>query len=184
MHLFTKDSLRSAGITGTFLLFFFISACSSSDDAVAPSMVQAGVYDSTVVEGADDLEFVIGLSSASSESVSVDYVTADGTAEAGVDYSATSGTAQFAPGEVRKFVTVNVLNNTSAPTASSRNMKLVLSNPDNAALNTSSATGTIIANDFMPTDAAFNPAWTPKGAFTNAATCGCLLYTSPSPRDS
>ena len=36
---------------------------------------------------------------------------ADATAVAGTDYSATSGTLQFAPGEVRKFIPVSVLNN-------------------------------------------------------------------------
>ncbi len=75
---------------------------------VKPPSVQAGIYDSTVVEGADDLEFVVSLSAASTETVSVDYATADGAAVAGTDYSATNGTIQFAPGEVRKFVTVVV----------------------------------------------------------------------------
>ena len=78
----------------------------------APSpVVQAGIYKSTVVEGADDLEFVVSLAEASIAAVSIDYSTANGTAVAGTDYSATSGTLQFAPGEMRKFVSVAVLNN-------------------------------------------------------------------------
>ena len=78
--------------------------------------VAAGIYDATVVEGADHLEFVVSLAETSSENVSIDYATVDGTAVAGTDYSAASGSVLFAPGEVRKFINVTVLNNPAAPT--------------------------------------------------------------------
>ncbi len=141
-----------------------------------PATVKLGIYDSTVVEGADDLEFVISLSEASSEIVSVDYVTENGTASAGVDYSADSGTLQFAPGELRKFITVAVLNNASAPTLTGRNMQLVLSKPGNAQLGNAAATGTIIDKDKTMTDTAFTAAWGQKGAFTNAVDCNTACH--------
>lgn len=48
----------------------------------------------------------IGLSVASPVTVTVDYGTQDGTAEAGTDYTAVSGTLTFAPGETSKTIEV------------------------------------------------------------------------------
>ena len=49
------------------------------------------------------------LSRAASETVTVDFATADGTAAAGWDYTAVEGTLTFAPGETEKTVSVEVL---------------------------------------------------------------------------
>jgi hypothetical protein len=169
--------------------WLILSGCSSSDDNTddasgpgetpgTPEAVTAGIYSSTVVENADDLEFVVSLETASTETVSVDYATSDDTAVAGTDYSATSGTLQFAPGEVRKFIPVAVLDNDAAPSGTSKNMRLVLSNPQNAVLNVDTGTGTIIDGDVMSSDAAFNPNWVAVGAFTNADKCGEACHKS------
>ena len=148
--------------------------------AVPPSSIQAGIYDSTVVEGADDLEFVVSLSAASSEIVSVDYATTNGTAEAGTDYIATGGSIRFAPGELRKFITVAVLNNASAATVTNKNMQLVLSNPQNTEISDDTATGTIIDNnrDAIAAETEFKANWDQVGAFTNAARCGADCHKS------
>ena len=141
-----------------------------------PSSVEVGIYNSTVVEGADDLEFVISLSSVSDETVSVVYTTVDGTAVAGTDYSAVNGAVQFSCGEVRKFVTVPVLTNTSAPIGTSKSMQLALSNPQLAELNpgAAAATGTIIDSDAMSTDSAYDHNWGAVGVFAEAVECaGC-----------
>jgi DNA-binding beta-propeller fold protein YncE len=47
---------------------------------------------------------VVSLSSASSTPVSVNYATADGTATAGTDYTAQSGTVTFAPGQTSRLI--------------------------------------------------------------------------------
>lgn len=158
-------------------LAFIITGCSSSDSSTVADTVQTGVYDSTVVEGADDLEFVVSLSAASTETITVDYETVPGTAIAGTDYSSSSGTLQFAPGEKRKFISVPVMSHSSSPATSSKMMQLVLSDPQNAELNVNAntATGTIIDRDVMATDAVFDANWSAIGAFSNAATCsnGC-----------
>ena len=138
MKFNTKRLLRSAALSGLFFSALIITACGDSSDSsevtppVTPSSVQAGIYDSTVVEGADDLEFVVSLSAASSETVSVDYATADGTAVAGTDYVAANGTVQFVPGETRKFIPVSVPANAAPSTATGKKMQLILSNPQNA----------------------------------------------------
>ena len=137
---------------------------------VAPAPVQAGIYKSTVVEGADDLEFVISLAAPSTVTVSMDYATADGTALAGTDYSAANGIVQFAPGEVRKFIGVPVLDNPASATGTSRNMQLVLSNPQYAVLSADMATGTIVDSHAMSSDSAFEH-WGTAGIFTEAVEC-------------
>ena len=135
---------KSTSFSCVCFLGFLCIGCGGSDDPVtqpaptvpptSPPDVEAGIYGATVVEGADNLEFVVSLFSAHTETITVDYATADGTAIAGTDYSGTNGTVQFLPGEMRKFITVNVLDNTAAQTETSKNMKLVLSNPENVCL--------------------------------------------------
>jgi len=53
--------------------------------------------------------FTVRLSNPSQQTVLVRFSTADGTAAAGADYVATTGTLVFAPGETTQPITVNVL---------------------------------------------------------------------------
>ncbi len=70
------------------------------------------INDATVTEGDDgdtvDAGFTVTLSNPSSKEVRVDYATADGTATEGNDYSLSSGTLTFAPGETSKSIIVQV----------------------------------------------------------------------------
>ncbi len=59
------------------------------------------------------ITFTVALSAASDDPVSVGFATADGTAVAGVDYVAASGTPTFAPGETSKAITIDVLDVTA-----------------------------------------------------------------------
>ena len=85
------------------------------------------------------------LSQATSQPVTVAYATADGTALAGSDYVAASGTLTFAPGETRKTVTVTIIGDSTVE--SSETLFLRLSNPTGAALGTNQALGTIVDDD-------------------------------------
>jgi len=184
MKFNTKRFLQSVAMPGLFISALIVTGCSdssvSSDDSppVTSSSVQAGIYDATVVEGADDLEFVVSLSAASSNIVSVAYETADGTAAAGKDYVAVNGRVQFAPGETRKFIPVSVIPDAASPVSSSINMRLILSSPQNAELSAETGIGTIVDRDAMLTDSEYDPNWTPQGAFTNAAKCGVDCHKS------
>jgi hypothetical protein len=61
------------------------------------------------------------------EDIRVDYATVDGTAHAGEDYVAASGTLQFAAGETNKQITITILDD--ALPERDEQFRLVLSNP-------------------------------------------------------
>ena len=107
------------------------------------------VADTEVQEGPGAmLAFEVTLNRATSFTVSVDYATANGTAHAGSDYRATSGTVTLAPGETAKTVNVSVLND--AHDEGSETMTLMLSNATGAYLEDAVATGTINNTGVMP----------------------------------
>src|SRR5438045_3191378 len=53
--------------------------------------------------------FTVSLAQATSQPVTVSYATANGTAQAGLDYLAASGSLTFAPGETTKTISVTIL---------------------------------------------------------------------------
>ena len=104
------------------------------------------VADARVREGTDEtIDFTVSLSRAASGSVAVDYATSDGTASAGEDYTAASGTLTFAPGETEKAVAVAVLDD--AKDEGEETFTLMLSNPSGAVIADGQATGTIENSD-------------------------------------
>ena len=95
------------------------------------------------------LDFVVSLNPAST-AVSVDYATSNGTATAGADYTATSGTLSFQSGETTKTVSVPVLND--AHDEGSETLTLTLSTASGAVIKSGggTATGTITNDDPIP----------------------------------
>ena len=89
--------------------------------------------------------FTVSLSSVSGESVQVNYATANGTATAGSDYVATTGTVTFAPGVTEQSVIVSVLGDVAVENIESFLVKL--SNPVNVQLGDDTASGVIIDNE-------------------------------------
>ena len=88
------------------------------------------------------LTFTVSLDRAPSSTVTVDWATSDGTATAGEDYTAASGTLSFAAGETTKTVSVTVLDD--AHDDSGETLTLRLSNATGAHLADDTATGTIL----------------------------------------
>ena len=104
-----------------------------------PSLSAAG---GQATEAADaTIDFTVTLSRAASKKVTVDYATSDETATGGADYTASSGTLTFAPGETEHTVTVTVLDDADAE--GPETLTLALSNASGASLKDESATGTI-----------------------------------------
>ena len=110
------------------------------------------VRDIMVDEAAGTASFEVTLGRQQGQSaggtVSVDFSTVDGTAKAGSDYGAKSGTLTFLPGESVKTVTVDLLND-SVP-ESAETFSLVLSNAATGVIVRDGATAIIGANDALP----------------------------------
>ncbi len=118
------------------------------DDEAAPAV---SVNDASVQEGnggTSNLVFTVALSHPSSSVATVGYETASATATAPSDYSATSGTLTFNPGETSKPVTVSVTGDPVDEADETLNMKLL--SPSNTVLADAQGLGTIVDDDATP----------------------------------
>ena len=117
--------------------------------SVAGPPVGVSVADAEIDEGEGAvLSFAVTLSRAAEVAMTVDYATSDGTAQAGSDYTAASGTLSFAVGESSKTIEVSVLNDSHDE--GDETLTLTLSNASTGVLSDSEATGTIKNHDPMP----------------------------------
>ncbi len=119
------------------------------DDDPPPSL---SINDVAVVEGdagTVNAVFTVTLSAVSSQQVTVDYATADGTATAGEDYVAISGTLTFPAGTTTQNVTV-VVNGDTLDEGSHETFFVNLSNPSNATIADGQGVGTITDDDGVP----------------------------------
>ena len=109
------------------------------------------VADARASERTDaSLTFEVTLDRPASEPVTVDYATADGTATAGDDYRATTGTLELAAGETSKTIPVAIHADTEEE--GEETLTLRLSNPAGARIEDGEATGTILDRDPLPTE--------------------------------
>ena len=160
MHILPNS--RSPLTLGACLLCgLLIAACgggggSSRNNAPAPNpnppTPSLSITGLNVMEGASGLQSRVNvsvtLSASSTSDVSVDYATADGTASAGSDYRATSGTLTIAAGNTSGTIAVDILgDNDQEP---DETFALQLSNPSNATLGTNRADITITDDDSPP----------------------------------
>ena len=118
-------------------------------------------------EGDDDeIDFTVTLDEAASGTVTVDYATSDGTADAGDDYTAKSGTLSFNAGTTSQTLSVGIEDDIE--NESDETFTVTLSNASGADLSTATATGTIQNRNVAPLTAAFSgmPAEHAGGDFT------------------
>jgi len=113
------------------------------------TQITAAIDDVNKLEGSGggttDFVFTLTLSAASSQIVTIDYQTADGTAAAGSDYTAANGTLSFAPGETSKSITVKVAADTDGE--ANETFFVNLSGPTNALIADGQGKGTILNDD-------------------------------------
>ena len=133
------------------------------NDATAVATPTVNVFGGVVVEGqhagllftptgasgtaSGAVEFLVLLSAPSTGTVTMNYSTADLTAVAGTDYTATTGTLTFAPGEVAKKVLVPILDNITADASLTRSFELEVSSISGATGGITYSNGTIVDNE-------------------------------------
>ena len=117
------------------------------------------VSDATVTEGntgSINASFTAALGQASSQTITVNYATANGTATAGSDYVAVSGLLTFPPGVTSQTITVSVPGDLIDE--ADETFFVNLSNPVNAIIADNQGQGKIIDNDGNPNLALDRPA--------------------------
>ena len=105
------------------------------------------IDDVTVNEAAGTATFTVSLSTASGLPITVDYNTSSVSAVLGSDFSATSGTLTFAPGNITQTITVPILNESGTPVyEGAETFRVNLLNPTNATISDNLGVGTIMDN--------------------------------------
>ena len=108
--------------------------------------VAINIADSAGNEDAGTITFTVTLASPVASTVTVDFVTTDGTAIAGVDYVTRSGTLTFAPNDQSETFTVTLLADTAFE--GNETFTVTLSNPSSTTIIADgTATGTILNDD-------------------------------------
>ena len=108
----------------------------------------ASITDASLTEGnsgTTDMAFTVTLSKSSTTPVTISYATANGTATAGQDYTASSGTLTFAPGVTSQQVKVAIIGDTTVEP--NETFTVTLSKPSGATIVRATATGTILNDD-------------------------------------
>ncbi len=133
---------------------FTVNLSGASGAPIASGAATVTIIDNDVptvsVSGASAMEgnplsFTLSLDVPSPVETSVNYATANGTATAGSDYVASSGTVTFAPNQMT--ATVVVQSNDDALSEEAETFTLTLSNPTLLSLGNAVGTGTIEDND-------------------------------------
>lgn len=109
------------------------------------------IADTTVQEGDDQVGwafFDLSFSATSAAPVTVAYETRDGTAVAGQDYAATSGTVTFAPGQLRQSIAVEIFDDSLSEAAEEFYVRLF--NPVGLLLSNTQARAVISDDDLPP----------------------------------
>ncbi len=95
--------------------------------------------------GTKNLTFTVTLSALSSNAVSVNYTTADGTAKSTSDYAATNGALVFAAGTRTR--TINVVINGDTQVEGDETLLVLLSGAVNVSIGKARGVGTILNDD-------------------------------------
>jgi uncharacterized repeat protein (TIGR01451 family) len=109
------------------------------------------IADASVIEGnvgSVTMAFPVTLSAPSAETILVNFVTANGSAVAGSDYTGTNGTLVFQPGVTNQEIDVTVLSDTTIE--GDETFFVNLSSPVNAIFTDSQAAGIILNDDGLP----------------------------------
>jgi hypothetical protein len=117
-----------------------------SDDDPPPAV---NIQDVTVNEDSGTADFLVSLSTASGQPVTVKFATGNGSAKAPGDFTAISGVVAFPPGTVDQLVSVPIVDDSVLELTETFSVKL--SKAAGAKLGRKAATGTILDDEPKPT---------------------------------
>ena len=115
------------------------------DDDIVGGLPTLTIADAAPVSEGEIAEFVVTLSPASEQVAIVSYGTADGTAVEDVDYTSTTGTLRFEPGDTTRTIQVQVLDDDTLE--ETEDFSVELHSPAGATLADDSGSGTIVDDD-------------------------------------
>ena len=124
------------------------AATITDNDEPPPATPSLGIDDISIDEDEENARFTVTLSNAFNQPVTVDYATTDGTAEAGSDYTATTGTLTIGTGFLTGTIPISVLDDTDDEP--DETFTVTLGNPVNATISDAEGLGTIVDNDEPP----------------------------------
>ena len=150
---FDVTGTHTYAATGTFSIIVSVtdvggSRTSGKSTGIIGTQPTLSINNTTVTEGnsgTTNAQFTVTLSSASTQTVTVDYVTGDSTATAPSDYDAQAGTLSFAPGVTTRTIDISVKGDTVPEP--NETFFVTLLNPVNAAIAVAQGTGTINDDD-------------------------------------
>lgn len=117
------------------------------DSSRTVSMSPLSVAVAEPLSGTVTATFTVTLNADAGRTITVDYATANGTAAAGSDYTSTSGTLSFEPGDRTKTIDVEVL--ADALVEASETFTVTLSSPTNATIAAGAGTATATIADSL-----------------------------------
>jgi hypothetical protein len=165
----------STGTSKSLVLVAGVAAPRTASAPVSnlnPNQVQFAINDVTVPlppTGGTTATFTVSLSEPCNTALTVNYATSNGTAKAGIDYVATSGTLSFPVGVQSKTVTVTI--NNAGPTKAI-DFKVTLSGASGgSSIARPTGVGTIV-----PSTVAGPPSLSIYGATTNEGTRNHVVY--------
>jgi uncharacterized repeat protein (TIGR01451 family) len=154
---------------------------SSNNQATAVTMVtlpSLSINDVTVTEGnsgTNFVDFIVTLTPASTNTVSVNYVTANGSAASSSDYVSRSGTVTFPPGSTNQPISIGVRGDVLYE--NTENFFVNLNVPINAIISDNQGVGTILNDDEPPTVSVTDVNITEGNSGTNNAVFRVYLST-------
>jgi beta-glucanase (GH16 family) len=121
--------------------FFMCSACSSPDNIVLPYLYVGSITHLRNTNATTIFHFAVDVSAVSTRDITLQYVTKDGSAVSGKDYTAVSGTLTIPANQYSGYIDVVV--KPDSLRQDDQTFTLELSSPVNAKLNSTEVTGTI-----------------------------------------
>ena len=138
------------------LVLLSLFGCKKTEKQVTPDPPSMSITSIALFEadaGTTNFTFKVNLSRATDQTVTVDFATVDGTAGAGSDYIAKTGTLTFKPQTTEGVIDISVMTDTLKEP--DETFSVVLSNAKNATIATGTGTATIRNDDtyaFIPSD--------------------------------